>query len=59
MREFDPEHNIKLRIHNWLMNEDPHIYGDYNGNVNSDDLEELLLKFHRQLAVWEAERQSA
>jgi hypothetical protein len=33
--------------------------GDYNRNVNRDDLEELLLKFYRQLAVWEAERQSA
>ena len=54
----DQEYHIKQRIAKWLKTQ-PRIYGDYYGGTEDEDIEDLMLRFYRQLAVWEAERQSA
>ena len=56
-KEIDTDMQRKKRIAAWYKDSNA-LYGDYNGEVDKDDVEGLLLAFEHQLMKWEVERQT-
>ena len=54
---FDPDHWSKDRIKKWLRDNDMMVYGSYDGEVDEEDIIDLLLKFEKFLAECEVKRQ--
>ena len=53
----DPDHWAKERAKKWLRDNDETLYGSYDGDVDEEDIIDLLLKFEKFLAGCEAKRQ--
>jgi hypothetical protein len=53
----DPDGWSRERIKKWLRDTDETLCGDYGGDVDEDDIIELLLKFEKYLAECEVKRQ--
>lgn len=52
----DPDFHSKKRIAKWLADNDHGIFGDWDGYVDDEAVEELLLRFEKFLQTEEARR---
>jgi len=53
----DQDFHSKQRIKKWIEENCKDLYGDYSGEVDRDDIADLLLEFEKFLEQCEAERQ--